>query len=522
MATSLEQRLAFFAAAPRQHLLRQIQRGIEKESLRADQEGILAQTGHPEAFGSALTHPSITTDFSEALLEFITPVSDSIDDTLNELDAIHRFAVSELGDETIWNASMPCRLGETDDAIPVARFGSSNTATMKTRYRLGLGHRYGRKMQTIAGIHYNFSLPKSVWEELHAAENSELPLKTYITNNYFGLIRNFRRYAWLLIYLFGAAPAVSRCFLNGKPHQLQPLGKYTLYGPHATSLRMGDLGYQSDAQKNLHICYNHLDFYVETLKGAITTSHGDYEKIPAGEQLSSGLLQIENEFYSPIRPKRVTESGEIPLGALRRGGVEYIEVRCIDVNPMLPLGINAEQIRFIDAFLLYCLYKDSPPCDDDHNAEISSNLLSVVNKGREPKLELTQDGSPRALADWAEELIGDIGRIANQLDTAHGGEAYQQSCQAQLAKVHDISLTPSAQIVAALEQGGDGYYHYAMKQSLQHAETFRERGLSSDESQRFAAMREASVAAQASVEAEQQDESFEDYLRRFYLQYQDL
>ncbi|WP_339675625.1 glutamate--cysteine ligase [uncultured Zhongshania sp.] len=521
MATSLEQRLAFFAAAPKLPLLLQIQRGIEKESLRADQNGILAQTSHPDAFGSALTHPSITTDFSEALLEFITPVSNSIEDTLNELDAIHRFAVSELGDETIWNASMPCRLGEDEDAIPVARYGTSNTATMKSRYRLGLGHRYGRKMQTIAGIHYNFSLPKSVWQELHAAENSELPLKTYITNNYFGMIRNFRRYVWLLIYLFGAAPAVSRCFLNGKPHQLEPLGEYTLYGPHATSLRMGDLGYQSDAQKNLHICYNHLDFYVETLRGAITTSHSDYEKIPKEEQLSSGLLQIENEFYSPIRPKRVTESGEIPLGALRRGGVEYIEVRCIDVNPMLPVGINAEQIRFIDAFLLYCLYQDSPKCDDDNNAEISNNLLSVVNRGREPNLELNQHGSPRTMTAWAEELIVDISRIAEQLDKAHKTDSYTQSCKAQLAKVHDVSLTPSAQIVAALEQRHDTYYHYAMEQSLQHAAAFRERGLSTEEQQRFAAMRETSVAAQTKVEAEQQ-ESYDEYLSRFYQQYQDL
>jgi glutamate--cysteine ligase len=522
LAVSIEQRLAFFAEEPRQHLLRQIMRGIEKESLRADPEGMLAQTDHPSAFGSALCHPSITTDFSEALLEFITPVSASIDETLAELDAIHRFANSELKDEIIWNASMPCRLGKGDDAIPVARYGSSNTATMKTRYRLGLGHRYGRKMQTIAGIHYNFSLPKSLWAELHAADGSELLLETYITNSYFGIIRNFRRYAWLLVYLFGAAPAVSRCFLNGRPHQLEACGEYTLYGPHATSLRMGDLGYQSDAQQNLNICYNHLDFYVETLRKGITTSHPDYEKIPKEEQLSSGLLQIENEFYSPIRPKRVTQSGEIPIGALRRAGVEYIEVRCLDVNPMLPLGINAEQIRFIDAFLLFCLYQDSPPCDDDSNAEISANLLEVVNRGREPGLQLNQHGQPRALKDWAEELIGGINKIAAQLDTAHRSSDYSASCAQQLAKVRDATLTPSAQIVAELEGGVESYYHYAMAQSQTHAKDFRERGLRSAEVARFKRLQEASFAAQAKIEAEQAGEDFDEYLARFYEQYQGL
>jgi glutamate--cysteine ligase len=522
LATLLEQRLAFFAEVPRQHLLKQIQRGIEKESLRADSEAKLAQTGHPEAFGSALCHPSITTDFAEALLEFITPVSNSIDATLDELDAIHRFASRELGEETIWNASMPCRLGKYDDDIPVALYGSSNTATMKSRYRLGLGHRYGRKMQTIAGIHYNFSLPKSLWQELYEADNSQLRLEDYITNSYFGMIRNFRRYAWLLIYLFGAAPAVSRCFVNGNDHQLEKLGDYTLIGRHATSLRMGDLGYQSDAQKNLNICYNHIDFYVETLRNAITTSHHDYEKIPAEEQLSNGLLQIENEFYSPIRPKRVAESGEIPLGALRRGGVEYIEVRCIDVNPMLPVGIDAQQIRFLDAFLLFCLFEDSPPCDDDINAEISDNLLTVVTRGREPGLQLQQHGQALSMVEWSQDLLADIGKIAAQLDTAHDSNEYSNSCAVQSAKIGDSSLTPSAQILSALEEGGESYYHYAMALSKGHAEVFRERGLSPAELERFSSLRSQSLAGQAAVEAEQDGEYFDSYLARFYQQYKQL
>jgi glutamate--cysteine ligase len=189
---------------------------------------------------------------------------------------------------------------------------------------------------------------------------------------------------------------------------------------------------------------------------------------------------------------------------------------------MLPLGINAEQIRFIDAFLLFCLYQDSPPCDDDNNAEISANLLEVVNRGREPGLQLNQNGRAHALQDWAEELIAGIDKIAAQLDTAHRSSDYRESCAKQLAKVHNAALTPSAQIVAELESGVESYYHYAMTQSQVHANDFRERGLRSTEAARFKRMQEQSVAAQATLEAEQAGEGFEDYLARFYEQYQTL
>lgn len=521
MATPRMSRLAFLAEADNLSMLTDIRRGIEKESLRANGGGKLAHTPHPAAFGAAMTHPSITTDFSEALLEFITPVSSSIDDTLAELDAIHRFAYRELGEEFLWNASMPCILGESDDNIPVAQYGSSNPAQMKTRYRLGLGHRYGRKMQTIAGIHYNFSLPPALLEALYAKEGGNRTYTEFVTEGYFGLIRNFRRYAWLLVYLFGAAPAVSRCFLNGRQHSLQQLGEFTLYKPEATSLRMGNLGYQSDAQKGLNICYNRLDNYINTLRRAIVTSYPGYEGIAADQQLSSGLLQIENEFYSPIRPKRVTASGEIPLGALQRGGVEYIEVRCLDVNPMLPVGINAEQIRFLDAFLLFCFCDTSPLCDDSVNAATIDNMLAVVDDGRQPGLTLMDRGTPRRLKDWAEDLLGGIRETAALLDRAHQSERYMASWQAQRAKVENPALTPSAQIVAKLEAEGLSFHELAMGYSLEHAEAFRGQGLSEDEVQRFKAMREQSLADLAEAEAAS-TETFEDYLARFYAQYQQL
>lgn len=506
-------------------LLGDIGRGIEKEALRVTPEGKLAQTPHPPALGSALTHSSITTDYSEALLEFITPVSQSIEDSLEELANIHRFTYGEIGDEMLWAASMPC-IVSGDASIPVARYGSSNVARMKTVYRYGLGHRYGRLMQAISGIHYNFSMPHAFWEQEWEALGRPGKLKHHITERYLDLIRNFRRYSWLLIFLYGASPAVCASFLRGREnHGLLPFDEqgYSLYLPHATSLRMGGLGYNSDAQKGLNICYNCLDSYVDTLRQAIMQPHPAYQDIPHGEngdyqQLKDSLLQIENEFYSPIRPKRVTRSGETPLAALRRGGVEYIEVRCVDVSPFHPLGLEAQQIRFMDTFLLYCLLRESPDCDDRDQAEQASNLEAVVNRGREPGLTLQTGGSTRALNDWATGLLTDMAPIARALDEVHQTDSYSDALQCQQAKIEDPELTPSARVLREMRERELPFFRLAMAYSERWAEQFRGENIPVEVSQRLRQEAERSLRAQAEIEAA--DElSFEQYLANFYAQY---
>ena len=502
-------------------ILARLQRGIEKESLRVQPDRKLALTPHPAAFGAAMSHDRITTDFSEALLELITPVYTDIDTCLAELRDIHRFVYQNLDGELLWTASMPCVLGGNED-IPLAQYGSSNTARMKTAYRRGLGYRYGRKMQTIAGIHYNFSLPQALWPLLAEGADQDL-----ITARYFALIRNFRRWSWLLIYLFGASPAVCGSFLSGQKHHLQRFDDHTLFLPHATSLRMGDLGYQSNAQKSLKVCYNLLDTYISTLKGAITTPHPDYENIGVEvdgvyRQLNSSLLQIENEFYSPIRPKRVTRSGETPLGALRERGVEYVEVRCIDVNPFEPLGISSGQVRLIDAFLLYCLLADSPPCNDAVYREIGDNQRLVVNRGREPGLQLMDQGKSRTLADWASELLDGIAQTAELLDRARSSEGYSAAVTEARASVADPDLTPSAKILAGMREQDLHFPAFVMQQAEQHRDTLTGETLSADKQTQFAGMAKRSVEARQAVESEQQHQPFAEYLAEFYAQYDSL
>jgi glutamate--cysteine ligase len=506
-------------------LLRGICRGIEKESLRVAGNGTLSQTPHPRALGSALTHGSITTDYSESLLEFITPVSSSIDETLQTLEDVHGFVYRHLEDERLWSASMPCIVAG-DAGIPVARYGSSNVGRMKTVYRYGLGNRYGRLMQAIAGVHYNFSMPADYWPIAKAADGDEGPLQDYITRRYLSLIRNFHRWSWLLIYLYGASPAVCASFMRGRTdHPLQPFDAEgnSLHLPYATALRMGDLGYNSAAQSSLRVCYNSLDNYLATLSEAILTPHPAYAAFNGkrdGEymQLNDSLLQIENEFYSTIRPKRPGGKGETPLTALRERGIEYVEVRCVDVSPFHPLGIDAEQIRFLDSFLLYCLTADSPPCDEEQQERQASNRATVVNRGREPGVQLEAPSGPRVLTEWAAELLENIASSADILDSVHGGSAYQSALQAQFAKVRGDSELPSARVLREMQEQGMPYYRLAMHYSNLWAEHFKKLDIKPETIAALQDESRASLQRQADIEAADK-QSFEDYLAAYFNQY---
>lgn len=507
-------------------LLRRIQRGIEKEGLRTDDNGCLALTPHPAALGSALTNSWLTTDFSESLLEFITPVFESIDETLNYLNDIHSLAYQHLADEIIWGASMPCIL-PADTDIPLAQYGTSNIATMKTVYRNGLGLRYGRAMQTVAGIHYNFSLPEAYWHRAfeHAkcsGSTHHTHLQHYIDERYFDLIRNFRRNYWLLIYLFGAAPCVDKSFVQGRENTLDELNSTDLFQPLATSLRMGDLGYQSSAQQSLFVCYNTLENYIDTLSCALRTPYSDYEDIGVKQgdkyqQLSSSLLQIENEFYSPIRPKCVAQSGETPLKALKERGVEYIEVRCMDINPFLPAGIDAETIRFLDSFLLYCLLDDSPQCDEEEFRLISQNQARIVHYGRDPDLRVFCGKNEVSMRDCANNIIDRIEGVSKQLDKAHNSNRYAQSIASQREKITDASLTPAAKILETMEKEKESHIEFCMRMSKAHAEQYKKHSVESQQKNNLLAIAKHSIASQRDIE-EQDTIAFDAFLAHYFEQ----
>lgn len=480
--------------------LRGLRRGVEKESLRVAADGSLSTLPHPRTLGSPLTHGAITTDFSEAQLELITGVHDSAAACLRELTDVHRFVYANIDDELLWPSSMPCIVGEDAD-IPIGRYGSSNIGRTKTVYRKGLGLRYGRLMQTISGIHYNFSLPEALWAVL-GIEGRDAR-----TEAYFGLIRNFRRWSWLLIYLFGASPAVCRSFTRNLEHSLQPFDEGSQHLPFATSLRMGPLGYQSNAQSALQISYNSLDEYADSMVEALTQTYPQYAEhglTNDGEyhQLNMSVLQIENEFYGTIRPKRRTKSGERPVAALRERGVEYVEVRCLDLNPFLPVGLDETQIHFLDTFLLLCLLADSGPDSPAEFARMANNQLVTVERGRDPSATLVDDsGASCSPNDWGDRLVSACIDVAKLLDQATEQAPYTASCEVQADKLKDPELTPSAQILASMREQHIPFFRFSMNQGLAHKAHFEALPLSTEELARFREEVEQSHLRQAEIEA---------------------
>ena len=515
MTDTLFNRLARLKARP--EVLTHSLRGIEKEGLRVDMTGQLSMRAHPLALGSALTHPRITTDYSESLLELITGTHNRVDDLIAEINEIQRVVSITMTDELMWNHSMPAHLPAEKD-IPIAWYGTSNTGMIKHVYRRGLAERYGKTMQCIAGLHYNFSFDESIWDML---DRSEASAQDRRSAGYIALIRNFTRYSWLLMYLFGASPAVSKDFLRGHTGSLLELDQQTMYLPYATSLRMSDLGYQNKAQSGLKPCYNDLNTFLQRIYDAVTTPWPAYEKIGTHRdgqwiQLNTNTLQIENEFYSSIRPKRTTGPCERPITALADRGVQYIEVRCLDIDPTEPTGISAETAKFVDAFLLFCALQDSPDFSESGFCpESAANFSLVVKQGREPGLMLKQQGQDISLLDWAGKLLDGIAQCSAVLASSLNDASYAETIEVQRKKVLNPQLTPSAKVLETLQSQKISFHDYALQLSASHAKQLRQAGLSLDEVNLANSQAKESILEQKRLESSD-TESFDAYVARFH------
>lgn len=524
-------------------LLREIQRGFEKECLRVDKAGNIAQTPHPKALGSSLMHPLITTDYSESLLEFITPPLSDLDAPFQILNDIHQYTQHVLEDEFLWAGSMPCLLPDENN-IPIAVYGDSNLGKLKHIYRRGLGYRYGRAMQTIAGIHYNFSFSQGFWKSYHQLLNSELSLKDFISEQYLGLLRNCLRYSWVLPYLFGASPALSSSFLkaqnqanrfNGKNIEknhlntssiiLESLDEDTLCEANATSLRLSDLGYHNKLQAKYPISYNALSEFLSSMHRAVHTTVPEYTRIGIKKeneyrQLSDCVLQIEDEHYAIVRPKRVAQLEERMVAAIARDGIEYIELRALDLNPFIPIGITPETVSFIDSFLLMCLLKESPAFTEAETTRIADNHAQIVNFGRDEKIELKDyENNPRLLQDWIKEILEvELPPFAEILDRAYGRTLFEDSLKSLQQKIANPKRLPSAEVLQDINTHFQGsYIEFAKALSSKHQAHFREQKMSSDLREQYVKMAEESFEKQSSLEKAEASTPFEDFLRDFLM-----
>ncbi|MBS0365765.1 MAG: glutamate--cysteine ligase [Proteobacteria bacterium] len=518
-----ERRLSALVNGGAPQLLQGGRKGVEKESLRVRPDGALAHTPHPRALGSALTNEHITTDYSESLIELVTPAFTQSWELLQYLLDLHQFVYRHLADELLWATSMPCAIrGDAD--IPLAQYGSSHVGRMKTVYRNGLGLRYGRMMQAISGVHFNYSFPVPFWEAWAAARGDARARAGhgagFVSDCYFDLLRNYRRHGWLVLYLFGVSPVVCKSFLRGAAAHLQDFGNDTAYEPWATSLRMSDVGYRNRSQAGVAVSVNSLEEYVADLARAISTPYPPYAALGVcvdGEyrQLNANILQIENEYYSFIRPKRVARSGERPTKALRRAGVEYVEVRALDVSAFDPVGVNQNKLRFLEAFMALCLIKDSPPIGTAEQQLLDQNHIAVARRGREPGLLLARDGRSVPLREWAAELLDAMTGICEILDRGDPARPYSQALAIQAAKVLDVALTPSARLMADLN-AGESFFDLALRMSAAHKAYFLDLyPPNEDRLAEFAGEARDSLAAQQRIEKADTG-TFEQYLAGYF------
>ena len=446
------------------------QRGIEKENLRSSNCSISLKA-HPKAYGSSLTNSRITTDFSEALIELVTDPNKDLNSCLKELEDIVYFCLKNT-DEDFWPASIPMSI-EDEASIPIADYGSTNSGKLKKLYRVGLSQRYGSMMQTVSGIHYNFSFDDQLFEKWAKTEGETL--REFKDKKYLSLVRNFRRNAWLITYLFGCSPIVPKAFAKGKEHSLKELNSKDLYLENANCLRMGELGYISKSQDNLNIAYNNLEEYLADLKKALTTDHPRYKTLGTKVndeyiQLNTAIIQIENEYYSSIRPKRLVASGERPINALRDKGIEYVEIRALDNNIYDPFGISDETAIFLESFLFYCLLSEDQPCEQDEIKKIQSNWGNVVLSGRDEDLKLEFKDGSLFLRDKAARIINEMSYLEARIDNLEYKTIFKKSLETQQNKVNDSNKTPSGMLLKEIISSDTTWDKYTDDIAKRHKE----------------------------------------------------
>ena len=450
--------------------------GLEKECQRIISTGDLALTPHPPIFGDKTKNPHITNDFSESQIEMITTPFNSAEEAYESLNTINLEVEKGIDNELLWPLSMPPKLPD-EEGIPIACFpGSENGKNMET-YRKGLAIRYGKKMQMISGIHYNFSFSEGMINYLYKKFGNKKDKRLFIDEIHFGLARNFMRYSWILIYLFGASPfchptyypvikkeliLIQKCCHDNYEDIIENCIQY------ATSLRVSRFGYSNSLKKE-NMYFNSLEEYSTKLRRMLSTKDENFSKLGIYRngsqiQLNENVLQKESEFYSSIRLKQPICKGETPLDALEKRGVEYVEVRILDLNPFEKLGLNIEQMNFLQVFMHFCLFEESPQITEGEHAQINLNHHLVSLIGRKEGLKLKKyDGSEISLKSWGEEIFGKLRTIADLMDKSTENNKYSASVEKERQKLFDISLLPSERIKVEMEENNENLLEFGIR-----------------------------------------------------------
>lgn len=497
------------------HLIQNVSMGLEREGLRVNEKGQLSQKSHPVELGSALTNTNITTDFAENLLEFVTNVYHSPENLYEALDDIQAYTLENLGDELIWPDSMPPLISNVDDIL-IAQYGTSNAAKMKTLYRTGLSHRYGKMMQSIAGIHFNFSLSDDFFTELQKTSGDTRSLADFKSDRYLHLMRSVSRFGFLVPYFFGASPIMPNSFVSdNNNHQFKKFDDETVYIEESTSLRLSDIGYSNNKCK-FTVSFNTLSDYIADIQHAVLTPCDKVSHIPVkkdGEylQINNHILQIENEYYASIRPKQVLKTGETLLSALKDRGIGYVELRSVDIMPTIATGISIETIRFLQAFLTTCLLSNADPLGNEEYEQNQKNLALIAAKGRTKNLALNIQGNEYPLCDLLRFTLEWIRPVAVIL-----GKEYSDTITQLTPMIANSELTPSAKIINELRSSSIQYNDYCIAKAASFKNHYLiEKNLSDEKRHELQSLAQKSILRHKELEAEPQID-FDLYLHNYF------
>lgn len=338
--------------------------GIEKESLRVNENGELALTNHPKFFGDKIKNPYITVDFSESQIEMITPTESSVEKAYDFLRNIHEIVATNLKDEYLWSQSVPPIL-PSEELIPLGKFPQNKELE---KYREKLALKYGRKKQLLSGIHFNFSFDDEFLKELYELSKEKTSFKEFKNNIYLKISRNYFKYGWMIIYLLGASPVIHETYLQKCIDKMKKFTEDTYYFEDLVSFRNGSCGYRNE--KDFFVNYESVDKYVESL-----------ERLIEKESISSA-----KEYYSPIRLK--TKNPKEILLELKNSGIEYLEFRSIDLNPFSEIGIEKADLEFLHLFILFLFLKDDEPFEEKDYFRYLKNQEILANKGNSDEFRL--------------------------------------------------------------------------------------------------------------------------------------
>lgn len=400
--------------------------GLERETLRVDGEGKLALTKHPEVFECKISHPYITTDFSESQIELITPILNTLEELYSFVNSLYDITVLELKDEYLWPQSMPCSIPE-DDLIPIADYGKCKSGEVASNYRKKLLKKYGGKKQLISGIHYNFSFNEELIKDLYKKIGNGETYRDFKDSIYLKIVRNYLRYRWLLIYLLGGTTTMHETFGEKCVIDLDKISKDGFSNNGAVSYRNSECGYKNPI--DLYPNYNSVKEYVESVYKFIDDK----------------LIDNHKELYTQIRLK--AKDNDRFLESLLEDGINYVEMRSIDINPFSKAGISLDDLNFINLLTIYFLIKDESSYEKwQEEAQNNQNIISIYGQ---MDVALFRDGETITKNNWALDILNEMKEMNSKLSLGKG-----DIIDSMIEKIKNPKLTYAYRISEMVKEEG--------------------------------------------------------------------